>query len=73
MLESGIAAFELFRRSALCATGGAARRLIKGGGARLNDAPIASETTPVTLGDLDADGVIKLSAGKKRHALVRAV
>ncbi len=72
-LEDGIAAFELFRRSELCATGGEARRLIKGGGARVNDAPIASETASVTLGDVNAEGVIKLSAGKKRHALVRAV
>jgi tyrosyl-tRNA synthetase len=72
-LEGGIAAFELFRRSELCATGGEARRLIKGGGARVNDAPITSETASVTLGDVNAEGVIKLSAGKKRHALVRAV
>jgi len=72
-LEDGIAAFELFRRSELCATGGEARRLIKGGGARVNDAPITSETASVTLGDVNAEGIIKLSAGKKRHALVRAV
>ncbi len=72
-LERGVAAFEMFHRSGLCATGGEARRLIKGGGGRLNDARIESETRLVTLGDLNPEGVIKLSAGKKRHALLRAV
>ncbi|MEE8273762.1 MAG: tyrosine--tRNA ligase, partial [Alphaproteobacteria bacterium] len=72
-LERGVAAFEMLLRAGLCESGGAARRLIKGGGGGLNDAPIASETRLVTLDDLNADGVIKLSAGKKRHALVRAV
>jgi tyrosyl-tRNA synthetase len=71
-LEAGIAAFELFRRAGLAASGGEARRLIKGGGGRINDAPAAGETQTVSLDDV-ADGAIKLSAGKKRHVLVRAV
>jgi tyrosyl-tRNA synthetase len=71
-LERGIPAFELFRRAGLAASNGEARRLIKGGGARLNDAPIAQETQAVTLAAVNEEGVIKLSAGKKRHALVRA-
>ena len=70
-LEAGIAAFDLFRQAGLTASNGEARRLIKGGGARLNDQPIAEETRVVTLADLSADGVVKLSAGKKRHCLVR--
>ena len=50
---------------------GEARRLIKGGGARLNDAAVTDETPELpALADLGADGVIKLSAGKKRHALI---
>ena len=72
-LESGIPAFELLRRAGLCATGGEARRLIKGGGGRVNDDPIESETQPVTLDHVSSEGLIKLSAGKKRHALIRAV
>ncbi len=70
-LDAGIAAFELFRRSGLAASGGEARRLIKGGGARVNDAAIAGETQLIGAKDLTGDGFIKLSAGKKRHALVR--
>lgn len=70
-LDAGIAAFELFRRSGLAASGGEARRLIKGGGARVNDAAIAGETQLIGAKDLTGEGFIKLSAGKKRHALVR--
>ena len=72
-LQAGIAAFDAFRRAGLEATGGNARRLIKGGGARVNDAKVSDEMQPLTEADLDADGVIKLSAGKKRHALLKAV
>jgi len=72
-LAAGIPAFELFKTAGLAQSNAAARRLIKGGGGRLNDAPIASETRMITADDIGAGGVLKLSAGKKRHALVRAV
>ena len=72
-LDNGIPAFDAFRRAGLAASGGEARRLIKGGGARLNDEKIGAEDFSITSGDLDGDGVIKLSAGKKRHVLIRAV
>ncbi len=71
-LEVGIAAFELFRQAGLANSNGEARRLIKGNGAKLNDSVIADETQMITLADNNADGVIKLSAGKKRHILIRA-
>ena len=71
-LESGLPAFALFARAGLADTGSAARRLIRGGGGRLNDARLEDENRAVTLADLSADGAIKLSAGKKRHVLVRA-
>jgi tyrosyl-tRNA synthetase len=72
-LEAGIAAFQLFRRSGLSASNGEARRLIKQGGGRLNDRPLTDAEHRIGLDDLGADGAIKLTAGKKRHALVRAV
>jgi tyrosyl-tRNA synthetase len=72
-LERGIAAIDLLARSGLAASKSEARRLIKQGGARLNDQAIASETRSVGLADLAAEGTIKLSAGRKRHALVKAV
>ncbi|HAD25252.1 MAG TPA: tyrosine--tRNA ligase, partial [Alphaproteobacteria bacterium] len=70
-LSEGIAAFELFRRAGLCASGGEARRLIKNRGARLNDQVIEQDTAAISMADISADGVIKLSAGKKRHLLIR--
>mgnify|MGYP002528865731 CR=1 FL=1 len=70
-LESGIPAFEVLRRTELAQSNGEARRLIKGGGARINDQVTASETQAVTLADVTDEGVIKVSAGKKRHALIR--
>jgi len=70
-LERGMPAFELFVRAGLASSNGEARRLIKGGGARLNDAVVPGEMHPVSVGDLDAEGRIKLSAGRKRHALIR--
>ena len=69
-LEGGVPLYELLREAGLAASNGEARRLIKGGGARLNDTAIGEETQKATLADL-ADGVLKLSAGKKRHALVK--
>jgi tyrosyl-tRNA synthetase len=70
-LARGVPAFELFVQAGLAASNAEARRLIKGGGARLNDAVIASETQTVSLGDLNTAGQLKLSAGRKRHVLVR--
>jgi tyrosyl-tRNA synthetase len=72
-LAAGVAAFELLHEAGLAESRNAARKLIKGGGARLNDTPIASDAVAVKEGDLDASGTLKLSAGRKRHALVRAV
>jgi tyrosyl-tRNA synthetase len=73
LLGRGIPAFELFSRAGLAASNGEARRLIRGGGARINDTVVESETRPVSLADLDPQGMLKLSAGRKRHALVRPV
>jgi tyrosyl-tRNA synthetase len=65
-LATGIPAFALFVRAGLATSNGEARRLIRGGGARLNDAVITDEAQ-VILGD----AILKLSAGKKQHVLVR--
>ncbi|MBE7218851.1 MAG: tyrosine--tRNA ligase, partial [Caulobacteraceae bacterium] len=48
-------------------------RLAQGGGLRLNDAAEADVQRVVTLADLDAAGVVKLAAGKKKIVLVRPV
>ena len=71
-LAAGVAAFELFHQAGLAESRTEARKLIKGGGGRLNDKPIASDTAPIRDSDLGPDGTLKLSAGRKRHVLVRA-
>ena len=70
-LEEGILALELFNKTGLSKSNGEARRLIRGGGAKLNDKAITDENLMVSLNDLHEDSYIKLSAGKKRHALVK--
>lgn len=71
-LAGGIAHVDLFVQAGLAASKGEARRLIKQGGLRLNDKSVTDEAGEATTADL-VDGVIKLSAGKKRHVLVRGV
>jgi tyrosyl-tRNA synthetase len=69
-LSLGMPVIELFLAAGLAASNGEARRLVRGGGARLNDARVEDETMLVDAGSL-RHGAIKLSAGKKRHVLVR--
>jgi len=69
-LTDGVPFYELLKESGLAKSNGEARRLIKGGGGRLNDTVVSEEQASVTLSDVNDDGVIKLSAGRKRHALV---
>ena len=72
-VEAGIGLLDAFVRAGLAASKGEVRRLIRGGGARVNDALVSDEAGAIGAGDLDAEGRIKLSSGKKRHALLKAV
>ncbi len=69
-LAAGIPVFRLFAESGLTASNGEARRLIRGGGARINDAVVADENRLFTRADL-IEGAAKISAGKKQHRLIR--
>ncbi len=68
-LEAGLPVFRLLADSGLAASLGEARRLIRGGGARVNDEPV-NEDRVVTAADL-RNGAVKLSAGRKHHRLVK--
>ncbi|MRG73017.1 tyrosine--tRNA ligase [Alphaproteobacteria bacterium HT1-32] len=70
-LTAGIPAFSLFQIAGLASSGGEARRLVRGGGARLNDIQITDENQNIGMESATQDGAIKLSAGKKRHILIR--
>ncbi|HEX4297824.1 MAG TPA: tyrosine--tRNA ligase [Devosia sp.] len=57
----------------LVASNGEARRSIQGGAVRLNDQPVTDERLMLNETSLMPEGVIKLSVGRKKHTLLRAV
>lgn len=70
-LKKGIDIIELFLETGLCNSKGEVKRLIQGGGARINDTQVETLDQKATISDLTPEGHIKLSSGKKRHALVK--
>ncbi len=68
-IGEGISLVQLFVKSGLSKSGKDAKRLIKEGGAKMNDAPVSD--AGILLSPADFGETIKLSAGKKRHALVK--
>jgi tyrosyl-tRNA synthetase len=70
-VEAGVPVIDLLVQAGLASSKSEARRLIKGNGARLNDQAIADDAARVGVVDINADGVIKLSAGKKKHVVVK--
>jgi tyrosyl-tRNA synthetase len=70
-LEAGAGVLALFVKAGLVSSNGEARRQIKGGGLRVNDAAVTDEKMTLTPTHLTPEGVIKLSLGKKRHILLR--
>jgi tyrosyl-tRNA synthetase len=72
-IESGLGVLALFVRAGLVASNGEARRQIKAGGIRVNDAAVTDEKLVLGSSSLTAEGVVKLSLGKKRHVLIRPV
>ncbi|MDI1282070.1 tyrosine--tRNA ligase [Brevundimonas sp.] len=60
-------------KAGLTSSNGEARRLAQGGGLRLNDAVVADGAQLVAEADINADGVFKLAAGKKKIVLVRPI
>ncbi|NBD31325.1 MAG: tyrosine--tRNA ligase [Alphaproteobacteria bacterium] len=67
-IGEGISVVQLIVRSGLAASGKEAKRLIADNGAKLDDAPLSDAGRMITAADLASP--IKLSAGKKRHAMV---
>lgn len=65
--SASLGILDLLVESGLVASKGEARRLIKGGGARVDDEPVTDENMECAI-----NGTIKLSAGKKKHVLVKA-
>ena len=72
-LEAGMLVAAAFSAAGLTKSNGDARRMIKQGAAKVNDVQVTDQNAVITLADATADGAVKLSAGKKRHALIRPV
>jgi tyrosyl-tRNA synthetase len=70
-LKDGIGILSLFVTAGLAASNSEARRHVQGGAVRLNDVVVKDDRRTVAEADLTAEGVTKLSLGRKRHVLVR--
>ena len=70
-LDAGMGLLSALTAARLVSSTSDARRQIKGGAIRVNDVVAKDERAVLTLKDLNEDGVIKLSLGKKRHVLLR--
>jgi len=71
--QTGVGLLSALVRAGLASSNSEARRHVKGGGARVNDLTIADDKAKLTAHQINTDGVIKLSMGKKRHVLIKPV
>ncbi len=69
----GLFAVDAAVLAGLAMSKGEARRHIKGGALKINDVRIEDHLHKLSQADLNNDGAIKISVGKKRHALIRPV
>ncbi len=72
-LAAGLGVANAFVLAGLVASTSEARRQIKGGGLKLNDAAVTDEKMVLTKAELTPEGVVKLSLGKKKHVLLKPV
>ncbi|WP_131117315.1 tyrosine--tRNA ligase [Lichenihabitans psoromatis] len=70
-LAAGVGVLAAFVRAGLVGSTGEARRQVKGGGLKVNDATVSDERATLTPADLAEGGAIKLSLGRKKHVLLR--
>ena len=69
-LAAGVGVLTAFVKVGLVPSTGEARRQVKSGGLRVNDAPVTDERAQLSNADLMGEGVIKLSFGRKKHILL---
>ncbi len=70
-IEKGLGLLTAFVSAGLAASNGEVRRQVRGGAVRVNDRLIDDETMILTNDDIGDGGLIKLSVGRKRHALLK--
>jgi tyrosyl-tRNA synthetase len=72
-LEAGLGVLVAFVKAGLAASNGEVRRAIANNAVMVNDVRIKSDKAAIGTADVTADGVVKLSLGRKRHVLLRPV
>lgn len=72
-LSTGIGLLTLLVKAGLAKSNGEARRHVQGGGVRINDQQIDSDARLVGEDDVSAEGLIKLSFGRKKHVLIKPI
>jgi len=70
-LKSGAGLLHACVAAGFASSNGEARRAVQGGAVRVNDIQVPDDKMILNLSHLDADGVIKLSMGRKKHVLVK--
>ncbi|MBI3675516.1 MAG: tyrosine--tRNA ligase [Proteobacteria bacterium] len=71
--EFPIGVLTLAVKSGVTSSNGEARKLIANNGLRVNDTPVTDAKATIGLAALTAEGVLKVSSGKKTHVLVKPV
>jgi tyrosyl-tRNA synthetase len=72
-LKAGIGVLSAFVKAGLAASNGEVRRAIANNAILVNDVRVTSDKAAISEADVTAEGVVKLSVGRKRHVLLRPV
>lgn len=72
-LKDGIGILAAYVKAGLASSNGEVRRQVRGGAVRVNDTACTDERATLSHSDVTADGIIKLSLGKKKHVLLRPI
>lgn len=69
-IADGLAILTALTKAGFATSNGEARRHIKGNAIKLNDEKVSDDKFKISQADFNADGIAKLSFGKKRHVLL---
>ena len=72
-LAAGLGVLPAFVKAGLAASNGEVRRAIANNAIMINDVRVTSDKATIGVSDLTAEGVVKLSLGRKRHVLLKPV
>ena len=72
-LAAGVGVLAAFVKAGLAASNGEVRRAIANNAIMINDVRVTSDKAAIGESDLTAEGVVKLSLGRKRHVLLKPV